>query len=139
MTTRLDTGIVARIQRALNRQALDAVATELADEVVFHAPTGLRGPRPTVRGRAAVIAHYEAQFEAQQSAGLAQRIEPMNAEELAGYVVAVATVFMEVGGSERSFQTVEVCRLQDGKLAERWAMFDRPDIPQAIIAEMTQR
>lgn len=139
MTTKLDTDIVARIQRALNRQDLDAVASELSDEVVFHPPTGMRGSLPTVRGREAVISHYEAQFEAQQRAGLVQRIEPTNAEELAGHVVAVATVFMELEGSERSFQTIEVCRVQDGKLAERWAMFDRPDVPAAIIAEMTQR
>lgn len=84
-----------------------------------------------------MIAHYEAQVEAQSTGGLKQRIEPANAEELAGYVVAVATVFMGAESSERSFQNIEVFRLRDGKLAERWAMFDHPDIAQSIIDEVT--
>lgn len=134
----LDTKIVARIQRALNQQDLDAVASELAEDVVFHPPAGMKSPLPTVRGREAVIAQYAAQFEAQQGAGLLQRIEPVNAEALAGNVVAVARVFMKLEDAERSFQTVEVCRLEDGKVAERWVMFDRPNIPEAILTEMTQ-
>lgn len=137
VTTALDTGIVARIQIALNREDLDAVASELADDVVFHPPAGMDDSLPTLRGREAVIAHYESQLQAQSNGGLEQRIEPLNAEELAGHVVAVATVFMGAQGSERSFQTIEVCRLRDGKLAERWAMFDHPDIPRSIIDEMT--
>lgn len=139
MTTRLDTGIVARIQRALNRQDLDAVASELADDVVFHPPAGMGDSLPTLQGREAVIAHYESQFEAQSSRGFDQRIEPLNAEELAGFVVAVATVFMGDGGSGRSFHNIEVCRLRHGKLAERWAMFDHPDAPRSIIAALMNR
>lgn len=132
----LDTGIVSRIQMAINRQDLDAIAAELADDVRFHPPAGMSESLPNVRGREAVIAHYEAQFDAQTSVGLEQQIEPLNAEELGGYVVAVATVRMTMDGSERSFESIEVCRLQDGKLAERWAMFDRPEVPRSIITEM---
>lgn len=126
-----DTQIVARIHEAFNRRDLDAIAAELTEDVVFHQIPGVEGAPPTIRGREAVKQGFEMQMRLGD-----QRIEHHNAEVLAGFVVGVGTATSVSDGAERSFQIIDVCRLRDGKLAERWAMFDRPDRAQEILTEV---
>lgn len=132
MTTQtgLDTEIVSRIHDAFNRRDLDAIAAELTEDVVFHAVPGVEGMPPVLEGREAVME----QFKAMMQLG-GQSIEHHNAEELAGYVVAIGTATFTVAG-EHHVQIIDVCRLRDGKLAERWAMLDRPDELQQVLAEL---
>lgn len=133
MTTRtgLDTAIVSRIHDAFNRRDLDAIAAELTEDVVFHSVPGVEGMPPVLEGREAVME----QFKAMMQLG-GQSIEHHNAEELAGYVVALGTATFTVAGQEHHLQIIDVCRLRDGKLAERWAMLDRPDELQRVLAEL---
>lgn len=125
----LDTGIIARIHEAFNRRDLDAIAAELTDDVVFHQIPGIRGAPPTTQGRDAVLQGFEMMMRLGE-----QRIEDHNAESLAGFVVGVSTTTLTVGGTEQQMQLIDVCRLRDGKLAERWAMVDRPSEASAILA-----
>lgn len=127
----LDTQIIERIHAAFNRRDLDAIAAELTPDVVFHQIPGAKGAPPTMRGRDEAMQSFEAMMQLGR-----QRIEHHNAEELAGYVVGIGTATFTVAGEDRSFQIIDVCRLRDGKLAERWGMLDRPDELERIVADL---
>lgn len=126
-----DTGIIDRIHAAFNRRDLDAIADELTEDVVFHQVSGVEGTPPTMHGRGQVMRSFEMMMKLGDL-----RIEHHNAEVLAGHVVGVGTVTVTLAdGDERSFRIIDVCRLRDGRLAERWAMFDRPQEAERVLAE----
>lgn len=129
--TALDTAIISRIHDAFNRRDVNAIAAELTDDVVFHAIPGVEGMPPVLEGRGVVVQ----QFEAMMQLG-GQTIEHHNAAALAGYVVGLGTATFDVAGEQRRMQIVDVCRLRDGKLAERWALLDCPDELQRVLAEL---
>ena len=131
MTTELDTDIVRRIHDAFNRRDLDAIAAELTEDVVFHQIPGVEGAPPAMQGRDQILQGFEAQMQLGE-----QHIEHHNAEALAGYVVAVGTATFTVAGDERSIRIIDVCRLRDGKLAERCAMLDDPGEAERIVADL---
>ncbi|WP_034272640.1 nuclear transport factor 2 family protein [Haloechinothrix halophila] len=133
MTTQTppDTGIIGRIHDAFNRRDLDAIAAELTDDVVFHSIPGVTGMPPVLEGRDAVLQ----QFAAMMQLG-GQTIEHHNAEVLAGYVVGLGTATFDLNNHQRSVQIIDVCVLRDGKLAERWAMLDRPAELQRVFEEL---
>lgn len=134
MGTDLDTGIVGRIHDAFNRRDLDAIREELTEDVVFHRIPGAAGAPPTMRGRDEVMRGFEMMSQLGD-----QRIEHHNAEALAGLVVAIGTARFTVGDEDRSFQIIDVCRLRDGRLAERWAMLDQPSEAERLIADLAAR
>lgn len=118
----LDTAIIDRITDAFNRRDLDGMAAEFTEDVVFHSIPGVQGPPPILEGREVVMEQIKAMMQLDEPF-----FEHHNAEALAGYVVGLSTVTFKVGDEKRSVQIIDVCRLRDGKLAERWTMADRPD------------
>lgn len=132
MTTELDSGIIARIHDAFNRRDPDAIAAELTEDVVFHAIPGLEEAAPTLHGRDAVVEAFEAQMQLAD-----QRIDHHNAEVLDGYVVAAGTAKFPAASEDRQVLIIDLARLRDGKLAERWAMLDDPETVQHVITEVT--
>lgn len=129
-STQLDTGVVGRIHDAFNRRDLDAIAAELTDDVVFHAVPGLEDMAPTLRGRDQVLEGFSQQLQLAEAAG--GRIEHHNAQVLGGYLVAVGTAMF--GRGDERFLIIDVCRVREGKLAERWAMHDDPQKARQVIA-----
>lgn len=130
--TTLDTGIIERIEEAFNRRDLDAIAAELTEDVVFHPTHGPDGDvEPALEGREAVMEQIAAMMQVAQ-----QTFEHHNTEVLGGYVVGIATVTFPLASGNRHVQIIDVCRLRDGKLAERWTMVDRPDEFQRIATEL---
>lgn len=127
----LDTGIIGRIHAAFNRRDLDGIAAELTEDVVFHRIPGVEGAPPTLQGRDAVVEQFRSMMQLGE-----QTVEHHNAEALAGFVVGVGTATLQLPGGGRSVRIIDVCRLRDGKLAERWAMFDRPDELERIVNEL---
>lgn len=133
-----DTGIVGRVHDAFNRGDLDAVAAELAEDVVLHRPgeNGLPGP---LEGRDQVVGQFQAQLRLHARAGSTIRLETRNAHQLAGLVVAVSRAVVTIDGKDHIFELIDVCRLRDGKLAEIWSMTDDEAAVRRILDALRAR
>lgn len=137
--TTIDTGIVGRIHDAVNRGDLNGISAELTEDVVFHEVAGEKGLAPKLSGRDAVMEFFETQLQLREETGTRMQIRHQNARELGGYLVALGTASFELDGETREFQIIDVCRVRDGKLAERWAMHDDDEKVGRFLDEMRRK
>jgi len=107
-------GVVRRLHQAFNDRDRDALLGCLAQDVSWH----VEGDHPlagTHDGRSAL---WEGFFDPMWPSPA--RVEGNDVREHGEYVVAFETAIHNFGEGERSWETVEVFRLDGGRVVERW-------------------
>lgn len=109
------TAVVRTLHRAFNDRDRDALLGCLADDVTWH----VEGNHPMAGTYEGAEALWEGHFGPLWASP--QRFEDHEVNDHGDHVVALAEVFHNFGEGERGYETVEVFRVDDGRVAERWA------------------
>ncbi len=113
------TGLVRRSHQAFNDRDREAFLGSLAEDVVWH----VAGEHPlagTYAGRAALWEGFMDPMWASPA-----RVEDRDVFEHGDHVVAVGDAIHDFGEGQARFATVEVFRVDGGRLAERWEFTSR--------------
>ncbi len=108
--------LVRRMLDALNSGDMQAMAPDLADDVVWHE---IGNPEP-VRGKAALAARYAGptppDFE------ITGELHDVVAND--DHTIAMVTATGKRGGRTLTYRTCEIFHIRDAKITERWAFSD---------------
>ena len=107
-------GIVRKSHQAFNERDRDALSSCLADDVVWR----VAGEHPLAGAYRGSDRLWE-EFLGPMWASPA-RVEDREILAQGEYVVALGHAVHDFGGGEQRFETVEVVRIDDGRIAERW-------------------
>jgi ketosteroid isomerase-like protein len=106
--------IVRRAHQAFNDRDQDALLDSLAADVVWH----VGGEHPmagTYAGRDRLWKEYLDPMWASPA-----RVEDDDVRDRGDYVVALGTAVHNFGAGEQRYDTIEILRVEDGRIAERW-------------------
>lgn len=109
------TDVVKALHRAFNDRDRDALLACLREDVTWH----VEGEHPmagTYKGADGLWDGHFAPLWASPA-----RYEDHDVRDHGDHVVAFAEVFHNFGEGERGYETVEVLRVDGGRVAERWA------------------
>lgn len=106
--------LVREALEAFQRGDYEASMANLADDVVWHY---IGEPEP-LRGKAAVLEHGPASFDAEISGEIHDIVA--NDE----HVLAMLRIHAERPGKSIDYDIIEVYHVRDGKCTERWAFSD---------------
>ncbi|HWC87136.1 MAG TPA: nuclear transport factor 2 family protein [Solirubrobacteraceae bacterium] len=108
------TEVVRRSHEAFNERDRDGFLGSLAHDVVWHVP-GRHPLAGTYHGRESVWADFMDPMWASPA-----RVEDEQILVRGDHVVALGHSVHNFGAGEQHFETVEVLRVEDGRVAERW-------------------
>ncbi len=106
--------VVRAVHRAFNDRDRDALLGCLAQDVSWH----VAGDEPLAGSYEGRSGLWEGYLEAMWPSPA--RVEDRDVREQGEYVVAFATAIHNFGEGEQSWETVEVFRLDGGRVVERW-------------------
>lgn len=115
---------------AFNDRDRDRLLDVIADDVTWHTP-GNSPLAGTFNGRDELWKGFFAQaWEAPF------RVEDHEVTGTDEHAVAVFDLVVSSGDGEKRWKGVEICRIADGKLVERWSFTDRQDELDAFLKQM---
>ena len=121
------------LHRAFNDRDEDAFWSLLAEDVVWHTPGG-HPMAGTLRGRDAVWERYVGRFW-QSPAHIEDHGELSHADH--SIVAVLHEVVNDFGAGQVRFAGIEVARVRDGQVAERWEFEeDQAKVDSIITAAM---
>jgi ketosteroid isomerase-like protein len=107
-------GIVRKSHQAFNERDRDALLSCLAEDVVWH----VGGEHPMAGSYEGTDSLWEG-FMGPMWASPA-RVEDHEVRVHGDYVLALGEAVHDFGAGEQRFETVEILRLEEGRIIERW-------------------